>query len=57
MEIREVVFIGEKAGLAVMAALHDVQWYFVEMGSRATGHDLVTSVATCHWKIFRAWPL
>lgn len=37
IQVCVVILLCEKAGFAVVAVLHDVRWYVVEMGARAAG--------------------
>ena len=45
VQVGVVILLGEKAGLAVVAALHDMQRNAIEMKAGATGHVL----ARDHW--------
>jgi hypothetical protein len=51
VKIGLVIFLAEKAGLAVMTPLHDVQGNPIKVDAGASGHVTIIS------KTIRAWPL
>jgi hypothetical protein len=51
VKIGLVIFLAEKAGLAVMPTLHDVQGNAIKVDAGAARHTAIIS------KTIRAWPL
>ena len=41
VQVARIVFLGEEAGFAVVAALHDVQRYTIEVDAGAAGHAIM----------------
>ena len=62
MQVSVVVFLCKKAGLAVVAALHDVQRHVVEVGARAARHgarlaEKASLAPLTPFNSMGAWPL